>query len=147
VITANGGSYLASINVALAAPDTNATIYYTLDGSLPTTNSFRYAGAFNLFTNATVSANAFRTNYNNSVAASALFFVQPLYFTAAGFLTNRQFQLGFMGVTGSNYVLLATTNFVTWIPVSTNMANASQFNLVDPKATNFPFRFYRASQQ
>jgi len=71
--TPNGGSYIASVNVTLRSPDTNATIYYTLDGSLPTTNSFLYSGAFNLFSNATVAASAYKTNFDNSVAASALF--------------------------------------------------------------------------
>jgi hypothetical protein len=146
-ITPNGGSYIASVNVTLQPPDTNAVIYYTLDGSLPTTNSLVYAGAFNLFSNATVSASAFETNFNNSVAASAPFFVQPLYFTGSSFLANQQFQLGFSGATGSNYVLLATTNFVNWTPISTNTAASNVFNLFDPQATNFPYRFYRVLQQ
>ena len=146
-ITPNGGDFIASAQVTLQSPVTNTAIYYTLDGSLPTTNSTRYAGAFNLFTNATVSANAFATNFNNSVAASALFFVQPLYFASSGFLTNGQFLLNFIGVPGSNYVLQATTNFSTWTPVSTNNALTNQLNLFDPAATNFPYRFYRAKQQ
>ena len=147
VITPDGGGYLASVSVALTPPDTNATVYYTLDGSLPTTNSLRYAGAFTLLTNAIVSANAFEASYTNSVAATAQFLVQPVYFTTAGFLANHQFQLGFVGATGSNYVLLATTNFVTWTPVSTNTALASPVQLTDPQATNYLFRFYRARQQ
>jgi hypothetical protein len=117
-----------------------------LDGSLPTTNSFLYAGAFNLFSNATVSANAFEAGYYNSVAASAVFQVQPLYFTAESFLASRQFQLSFSGVTGSNYVLQATTNFVNWTPIATNLALTNVFNLVDPNASNYPFRFYRVQQ-
>ncbi len=146
VITPAGGSFVASASVMLTAPDPNATIFYTLDGSLPTTNSYRYSGAFNLFGNAAVSANAFETNYNNSVAASALFFVQPVNFTSQGF-TNHMFQLGFTGVTGSNYVLQASTNLINWMPLSTNTAPANGFNLVDPQATNFPYRFYRVRQQ
>jgi hypothetical protein len=145
-ITPNGGSYIASVNVTLSAPDPNATIYYTLDGSLPTTNSSLYSGAFNLLSSATVSANAFETSFNNSVAAAAPFLVQPLLFTSSSF-TNHVFQLGFAGVAGSNYVLLATTNFSTWTPISTNTASASLFNLLDPMATNFPYRFYRVLQQ
>ncbi len=47
--------------------------------------------------NATVSANAFETNFNNS-APPARCFVQPVNFTSAGFLTNQQFQLGFAGM-------------------------------------------------
>jgi cytochrome c553 len=146
VITPNGGSYIGSVSVTLAPPATNASLYYTLDGSLPTTNSFLYAGAFNLFSNATVSANAFEAGYYNSVAASAVFQVQPLYFTAESFLASRQFQLSFSGVTGSNYVLQATTNFVNWTPIATNLALTNVFNLVDPNASNYPFRFYRVQQ-
>ena len=145
-ITPNGGSFIGSIGVTLSPPDTNATLYYTLDGSLPTTNSSVYSGSFNLFSNATVSANAFETGYNNSVAAGALFLVQPLYFTAENFLTNQQLQLGFSGVPGSNYVLQATTNFTTWTPLSTNTAGTNLLEWVDPGATNYPYRFYRVLQ-
>ena len=146
-IMPNGGSYFAQVNVALQPPDTNAAVYYTLDGSRPTTNSLKYTGAFNLLSNVTVSAFAVETNFNNSIAVSALFLVQPLYFTAAGFLTNHQLQLGFVGVPGSNYVLQATTNFTTWTPLTTNTAATNTFNFLDPRATNFPFRFYRVLQQ
>ena len=52
-----------------------------------------------------------------------------------------------MGVTGSNYVLQASTNFTTWTPLSTNTAATNVFNFFDPDATNFPYRFYRVLQQ
>ena len=147
VITPAGGSYTSSIGVTLAPTAGTPAIYYTLDGSLPTTNSFLYAGEFNLADNATVTASAFAPGDDNSVAVNALFLVQPLDFTGAGFLANQQFQMGFAGVTGSNYVLQATTNFLTWTPISTNTALTNMFNLVDPGATNYPYRFYRVLQQ
>ena len=146
-ILPNGGNYFNSVAVVLAAPDTNAAIYYTLDGTAPTTNSLRYAGPFNVTVNTTLAASAFRTNYNNSVAATALFFITPVQFTAANFTTNRQFQLGFLGVTGSNYVLQASTNLQNWTAISTNIATTNAFYLFDPKATNYPKRFYRVLQQ
>jgi len=146
-IAPSGGNYFSSVAITFTAPDTNAVVYYTLDGSMPTTNSLRYVGAFNLTTNATIAASAFATNFINSAAANALFSVLPVHFTSASFLTNQQFQLGFVGVIGSNYVLQATTNFLTWTPISTNTAITNQFNFLDTKATNFPFRFYRVLQQ
>ncbi len=148
VIIPNGGTFAPSVAVTLQAPDTNATIYYTLDGSLPTTSSFLYNAPFILTNSTIVTANAFETNFNNSVAASALFMVQSsIYFTGPGVFTNQIFQLEFSGFTGSNYVLEATTNFVNWVPLSTNLASTNLFNLDDPNATNFPYRFYRVLQQ
>ncbi len=145
-IAPNGGSFVASVNVAAQQPDTNAVIYYTLDGSRPTTNSLLYTGPINLLNNATVSASSFRTGYVNSVTTSATFLVEPLRFTSQGF-TNTMFQLGFFGIAGSNYVLQATTNFAAWTSISTNTAPAAGFNLQDPKATNYPYRFYRVIRQ
>ncbi|MGO9477741.1 MAG: chitobiase/beta-hexosaminidase C-terminal domain-containing protein [Limisphaerales bacterium] len=147
-ITPNGGTFGSPVNITLQAPDPNATIYYTLNATLPTTNSSLYSSAFILTTNATVTANAFETNYNNSVAASALFVVEPYnFFTGPGFFTNQVFQLGFSGLAGSNYVLQATTNFVDWTSLSTNLALSNPFNLFDPYATNFRYRFYRVLGQ
>ncbi|MGD0086620.1 MAG: PA14 domain-containing protein [Verrucomicrobiota bacterium] len=145
-IVPNGGSFIGSVQVTVQPPDLTSTVYYTLDGTLPTTNSFLYSGTVSLNGSATFSANAFETGYNNSVAASALFIVQPLGFTSVGF-TNQMFQLGFFGAAGSNYVLQASTNLINWVPISTNVAPTNLFNLVDPGATNFPYRFYRVLQQ
>jgi len=44
-----GGSFFGSINVTLHHPDTNATIRYTLDNSLPTTNSAIYTGPLGVY--------------------------------------------------------------------------------------------------
>jgi hypothetical protein len=37
--------------------------------------------------------------------------------------------------------------FLTWMPVSTNIALTDLFNLVDPKTTNFSNCFHRVLQQ
>ena len=146
VITPNGGAFFTTVGVNLQPPDTNAAIYYTLDGTLPTTNSFLYSGGFTLTSNATVSASAFETNYVNSVAANALFLVQPLQFTAETF-SNGIFQLQFTGAVGSNYVLQASTNLLNWTPLATNPATINTLNFLDQESSNYPARFYRVLQQ
>ena len=146
-ITPNGGSYAGSVNITLSAANTNAAIYYTLNGLLPGTNSVRYTGGLNLFTNGIVSASALEPGFANSVAVTASFLVQPLYFSSVGFLANRQLQLDFVGATGSNYVLQASTNLTTWTPISTNTALTNQLFLLDPSATNYPYRYYRVLEQ
>jgi hypothetical protein len=145
-ITPNGGSFISSVAVTIQSTNNNATLYYTLDGSLPTTNSFVYSGPINLNSNVTLKANAFKTNFNTSVATSAVFLVQPLMFTSASFTTNNLFQMGFSGTIGSNYVLQASTNLLNWMPLTTNLATANPFTLIDPRASNFPARFYRVIQ-
>jgi len=146
VITPNGGSYVGSVSVTLTPPDNLATLHYTLNGLLPTTNSPVYSSPFNVFSNATVSANAFENGYGSSVAATALFQVQPLYFISPPLVTGGQFQVGFSGAVGSNYVLQATTNFITWTPIATNLASTNLFDFFDPGTSNFPYRFYRVQQ-
>ena len=146
-ITPNGGTFTSLASVTLAAPDTNAMIYFTFDASLPTTNSLLYAGPLSLTSNLTLSASAYATGYINSVTASALFIIQPMQFTSAGFATNGQFQLNFLGVPGQTYVLQASSNLVNWVPLSTNTPVTNLFQLMDPGAGNFQRRFYRALKQ
>ncbi len=147
VITPAGGTFAPSVMVALQDPNTNATIYYTLDGTLPTTNSSQYSAPIRLTNSLTLTVNAFAPNFDSSIAASAIFTVPTFYFTSGVLLTNHQFQLTVSGLLGNTYVLEGSTNLTTWIPLSTNVAPANVFNLYDTNAGNFPHRFYRVSQQ
>jgi hypothetical protein len=147
IITPNGGTFIPSVTVTLQAPDTNATLYYTLNGTLPTTNSLLYSSPLLLTNNVILTANAFEAGFDTSVAASALFNAQPLYLASMGFSPNNGFQLELLGMTGSNYVLQATTNFIDWTPIVTNMGATNLLNLMDIDASNFQYRFYRVLQQ
>jgi hypothetical protein len=146
-ITPNGGTFGRPVTVTVQLPDANAAIHYTLDGTLPTTNSLLYTNSLVVNSNLTLIASAFETNYNNSVAASALFVIQPIFFTSEEFTSNGVFQLGLSGIAGSNYVLEISTDLINWIPVSTNSAPANVFELTDSNAAAFPYRFYRVLQQ
>jgi len=48
---------------------------------------------------------------------------------------------------GKSYIFQASTNFSNWLSLSTNVAASDLFNLFDPGASNFPYRFYRAIKQ
>jgi subtilisin-like proprotein convertase family protein len=52
--------------VSLASPDTNATVYYTLDGTVPGTNSPVYAAPLNLTQFTVVRARSFRAGFDAS---------------------------------------------------------------------------------
>ena len=74
VITPNGGELKYGNNTVSIACDTDgATIYYTIDGTEPTTSSTKYTSAFTLSSNATVKAIAVKSGWNNSDVASASF--------------------------------------------------------------------------
>ncbi|UKN00532.1 CotH kinase family protein [Paracrocinitomix mangrovi] len=63
-ISLAAGFYTGSQSVTLATTDGSATIYYTLDGSVPTTGSTQYTGAINISSTAVLRARAFSSDPN-----------------------------------------------------------------------------------
>jgi hypothetical protein len=145
VLTPSPGIFTNSVELTLQPPNTNAALYYTLDGSLPTTNSTLYHGPFLLTNSANVSANAWEPGYIDSVAVSGLFtLVPPLNnFFAPGFLANGSFEAQYWAPAGQTYILQVSADLLHWIPVSTNTPSSSPFGWVDPGSTNASVRFYR----
>jgi mono/diheme cytochrome c family protein len=143
------GTFSNLVTLTLAPPDPNATLYYTLDGSLPTTNSQHYTGPFDLTFSAVVTANAFETNYVNSVQVTGAFTIEsPSYnFTEPGLLGDGTFQVEFWAPVGQTYVLQSSTDLVNWTAVSTNEPTTVPFTFVDPGAAEAPHRFYRVVVQ
>lgn len=71
-ISPNGGTFKTSQTVTLSASET-ATIYYTLDNSIPTPSSIQYASSINLGSTTTVKYYAIDTAGNASTVQSATF--------------------------------------------------------------------------
>lgn len=72
-ISPNGGTFADSVRVTLSTSTSGATIYYTTNGSDPTTFSTPYSNPFNLTGTATVKAKAFKGGMTESGIASATF--------------------------------------------------------------------------
>ena len=75
VISPNGGNFTAAQAVTITDPQAGASIYYTTDGSTPSSSSTAYTAPFEISAAGatTVKAIAVLTNYPNSAVASATF--------------------------------------------------------------------------
>lgn len=70
-ITPNGGEYTSDkLQVTMTCATEGVTIYYTTDGTRPTTGSSRYQGAFEVTIPATVKAIAMKSGMADSEVAS-----------------------------------------------------------------------------
>ena len=71
VISVPSGIYNDTQYVTIDSPTSGATIYYTTDGSRPTTSSRKYDGVFAVSSSATVKAIAVKDGYIKSAMASS----------------------------------------------------------------------------
>jgi len=79
------GLYTAPISLTISSETPNASIYYTLDGSTPTTSSTPYTAPFTINQTTTVKAIATASGYNNSSVASATYTFPTTVATIADF--------------------------------------------------------------
>src|SRR3989475_3333911 len=68
-----GGSFAGSVTVTMSTTTSGATIYYTTDGSTPTTASSVYTGPVPLTTTTTLRAMAAASGMANSSVTSATY--------------------------------------------------------------------------
>ena len=71
------GTYNAGQTVTITDAVAGSTIYYTTNGSTPTTSSTVYSGPIAVSTNETLSAIAVAANYTNSTVATAVYTIAP----------------------------------------------------------------------
>ncbi len=88
MITPNGGVFTNSITVTLTTTNPGAQLFYSLNGSQPTSSSTHYSGPFTLTNTAMVKAIATVTNSTQSGVASAFFVPGLPAATIVGFGDN-----------------------------------------------------------
>ena len=72
--------------------------------------------------------------------------VVPLLIERPHVGTNQGFEFRTSGhVAGKATLIEASTNLISWQPIATNTPGTNSFLFLDPKATNYQRRFYRAS--
>lgn len=79
VISPAGGLFSTPQPVTITTPTPGATIYYTLDGSTPTSASTLYTGSVLISTTSTLKAVGVRSGYDNSAVVSAAFGIGEAY--------------------------------------------------------------------
>ncbi len=88
-ISPAGGSYDAAQSVTITCATEGATIYYTTDGSNPTTSSSVYSSAINVSSDMTIKAIAAKTGYANSNVASATYVMDLPYANIKAFIDGE----------------------------------------------------------
>ena len=73
------GSYSGAQSVEISCATEDATIYYTLDGTEPSTSSTEYTGAIAINETSTLKAIAVKDGMNNSAVAIASYTIVPIY--------------------------------------------------------------------
>lgn len=111
-----GGSYIGAQDVTLTDTDTNATIYYTTDGTTPTTSSTIFSSPIPITQTTTLQAIAVSSGENPSSVVSATYTIVPPVPTN-GLLT---------WLSADNGVVLNGSTVSQWNDQSGNNLNAVQ---------------------
>ena len=72
------GAYTSAQNVTISDTTPGATIYYTTNGTTPTTSSTVYSGPISVSSSETIEAIAAASGYSNSAVASAAYMISAL---------------------------------------------------------------------
>ncbi len=107
-----GGSYSSAQSVTLSDGTSGAAIYYTTNGSTPTTASTLYTGPISVTQTTTINAIAVASGFPNSPVGTATYTIN-LSQAAAPSFTHVQGNSGASGAVGSTTVSVTLLNSVT----------------------------------
>ena len=92
------GTYTSAQTITISDATTGATVYYTTNGTTPTTSSTKYTGAITVSSTTTLEAIATAPSHSNSIVASATYVISvsqtqtgtPTFSPTAGTYTSAQ---------------------------------------------------------
>jgi hypothetical protein len=82
VIKPAGGRYAVGTVVSMSTTTSGATIYYTTDGTDPTTSSNQYTAPFTQYGDATIKAKAFKTGWNTSGVTNQTYDIYNIFYVS-----------------------------------------------------------------
>ena len=123
------GAYTSAQNVTISTTTNGATIYYTTDGTDPTTSSNVYSSAISVSSTTTIKAMAVKNGYDNSSIASATYAIVD----HAGTENDPYSVADALAVinAGVGITNVYATGIVKAIPYAYTSNNGITFNMVD----------------
>lgn len=122
------GTYTTAQSVTISDATTHATIYYTTDGSVPTTSSSVYSGAITVSASETVRAIATASGYSSSAVATAPYVIgnpAPVVGGMSPYFTNAGGAAFSLTITGSGFISGSTVYWGT-TALQTGYVSATQ---------------------
>ena len=144
-----GGTYSAAQSVTISDTTPGALIYYTTNGSTPTTSSTLYSGPIPVSSTTTIMAMATASGLLNSAVATATYTIQPSTgnspsygggFTSAGLTLNGSAVINGtrLRLTDGGFSEAGSAFFNTPVNVQ-SFTNDFSFQLTNPDADGFTF--------
>jgi hypothetical protein len=134
------GEYTSAQAVTIADAALGAAIYYTTNGTAPTTSSTLYTGAITVSTSETVEAIATAPGYLQSAVGSATYFISPPFFgcpAGSGSCVDN--------FTGTSGTLLPTYNSKWVLAAGTNAIYTTGSNSAQISGTTSAAYYYSGS--
>jgi arabinan endo-1,5-alpha-L-arabinosidase len=136
LISPAGGSYSTAQTVTITDSTSAATIYYTIDGTTPTTSSTKYTAALSVSSTETIKAIATATGDTNSAVATASYTFTP----DMGTIVNVQYPVSAYD-TNQYQIQNAATGKVLGISQQSQLAGASVVEEDNTSSTDSMWHF------